>query len=69
MAVQVQILGRTKVVASAGTENAGDLIASDSTGRAKLAATGDYVLGICRSDAVAANDIIDMDFAHGHVVA
>lgn len=66
-AVQVQIHGRTKVVASAGTENAGDLISSDATGRARLAVTGDIVLGVCRSDAAAANEIIDMDFFHGHV--
>lgn len=65
--VQVQTYGRTKVIASAGTENAGDLIASDLNGKAKLAAIGDYVLGVCRSDAVAADDVIDMDFFHGHI--
>ncbi len=67
--VQVQTAGRSKVIASAGTENAGDLIASDSVGRAKLAASGDFVLGMCRSDAAAAGETIDMDFAHGHVIA
>jgi hypothetical protein len=65
--VQVQTYGRTKVVAGAGTENAGDLLASDATGRAVLATTGDIVLGVCRSDAGAADEIIDMDFFHGHV--
>lgn len=51
--------GRTKIVAG-GAFSIGDQIASDASGRAVVAATGDAILGIAEEAATTANDVITL---------
>lgn len=51
------VLGISKVVAS-GVITAGDDVASDAAGKATVAATGDYVLGVAMESAAVDGDII-----------
>lgn len=57
--------GRTKVVAG-GTVTTGNYVASDSSGRAVNAASGDYILGVAEETASVAGTMISILFQPGH---
>lgn len=56
-AASIAIEGESKVVAVSGV-SAGDLVASDSLGRATTRASGDNVLGVAHHDCTATGQII-----------
>lgn len=60
-AATVGVSGRTKVVAG-GVVTAGDEVASDTSGRAVTAATGDIILGRALSTSANAGEIISIIF-------
>lgn len=59
--------GLTKVKAG-GTVTAGGYVASDSSGRAVDAVSGDYILGRAIEAATDANTIISIIFSPGHAL-
>ena len=65
-AATVAYAGRVKVVA-AGTIAAGDLVQSDGSGEALLAASGDYVLGKCLVGG-AAGELVEVLLVSQHLL-
>lgn len=61
----VGIEGESKVVGVSGLA-AGDLVASDSVGRATTAGAGNHVNGIAREDCNATGQIVTIGLAHGY---
>jgi hypothetical protein len=57
-AASLGLSGRSKVVAS-GVIDEGNDIASDAAGKAKVAATGDHILGVALKPAAADGEVIE----------
>ncbi len=65
LAANIAILGTSKVISHDTGIVAGSRLTTDANGKAELAASGDFVIGIALEAAAAENDIIEMVIERG----
>lgn len=62
----VALTGNVTKVKAGGTVTAGNVVSSDSTGRAVNSASGDYILGRAVTGTTTANEIVEIILEIGH---